>query len=401
MKREIFIIGSGPGAPGEITGNSAKLLEICYEVYVFDRIGDLYSGLLKDIIKCSYQDIEEKIRNSQAQKIAVLVSGDVGFFSIAKKLNEKFRIDFDVFFICGISSLQYFCSKIKLNYEDVKTVSLHGREGNLQGSIAYNRYTFVLTGGPNNASKVLKELYKNGISGIKVTAGELLSMPDERILCGTVEELSEIAFDSLTVLLFENENYVNKDVPLFDKELSRNETPMTKQEVRWFAVNLMRIEAGDVLFDIGAGSGSVAIEMGRKAHEGLVFAIEKTDNAYELLCKNKYELGALNVIPLLGEALEEIVKLPVPDKVFIGGSGGNLNELIKSFYKENKDVKMVITAITLETLNVALETFKEINFKTDIVCLNCSRSKKAGNYNMMIASNPVYIISGEKDDKSI
>jgi len=399
MKKEIFIIGCGPGAPEEITGHGLKQLGICHEVYAFDRIGDLYEDFRKDIIKCSYQDIEEKIRNSEAQKTAVLVSGDVGFFSMAKKLNEKFRNDIDVFFTCGISSLQYLFSKIKLNYEDVRTVSLHGREGNLQGSIAYNRYTFVLTGGTNNAFKVLKELYTKGISEIKVTVGELLSMPDERILCGTVKELSEIAFDSLTVLLFENENYVNRDIPLFDKELSRNETPMTKQEVRWVAVNMLKIEARDVLLDIGAGSGSVAIEMARKAHEGLVYAIEKKDNAFEILCQNKSALGALNVIPVFGEALEEIGKLPTPDKVFIGGSGGNLDELIKSLYKANEDVKILITAITLETLAEALETFKEINFETDIVCLNCSSSKKTGSNNMMIANNPIYIISGEKNVK--
>lgn len=399
MKKQIFIIGCGPGAPEEITGHGAKLLEICHEVYAFDRIGDLYKDFKEGIIKCSYQDIEEKIRSSKAQKMAVLVSGDAGFFSMAKRLDEKFRIDFDVFFTCGISSLQYLCSKIKLSYEDVRAVSLHGREGNLPGSIAYNRYTFVLTGGANNASKILKDLKQNGLSGIKVTAGELLSMPGERILCGTVEELSEISFDSLTVLLFENENCVNRDMPLFDKELSRNETPMTKQEVRWVAVNMMKIEARDVLFDIGAGSGSVAIEMARKAHEGLVFAIEKKDNAFELLCKNKSDLGALNVIPVFGEALEEIRKLPVPDKVFIGGSGGNLDKLVKSLYRANEDVKILITAITLETLTEALEAFKEINFETDIVCLNCSKSKKAGSYNMMIANNPIYIIYGEKNDK--
>ena len=137
----------------------------------------------------------------------------------------------------------------------------------------------------------------------------------------------------------------------FDKELSRNETPMTKQEVRWVAVNMMKMEARDVLFDIGrAAAGSY--KWLRKAHEGLVFAIEKKDNAFELLCKNKSDLGALNVIPVFGEALEEIRKLPVPDKVFIGGSGGNLDNWLKACMG-NEDVKILITAITLETLTDA------------------------------------------------
>ena len=141
-----------------ITGHGAKLLEICHEVYAFDRIGDLYKDS-RGIIKCSYQDIE-KIRSSKAQ-IAVLVSGDVGF-QYGLRLDEKFRIDFDVFFTCGISSLQYLCSKIKLSYEDVRAVSLHGREGNLPG-VSHITGAFVLTGGAN-ASKI-KDLSKMACQG--------------------------------------------------------------------------------------------------------------------------------------------------------------------------------------------------------------------------------------------
>lgn len=396
MKREIFIIGSGPGDPEEITKRATALIESCEEVYAFDRIGDLYKDYRSDIIKCAYHDVELIISGSKAQKTAVLVSGDTGFFSIAKKLNEKLGNDFTVSFTCGINSLQYLCGKLNINYETARAISLHGREANLPGSIAYNRYTFVLTGGTNNAAKVLRQLHERGISEVKVTAGELLSMPNERIISGTVEELLEESFDSLTVLLFENRNFVDKGMPLFDRELSRNETPMTKQEVRWVAVNMLKIKPDDVLYDIGAGSGSVAIEMARKAYDGLVFAVEKDEKAYELLIKNKSKLGALNIIPVYGEAVEKVEKLPVPDKAFIGGSGGNLEELVLCLFNANNKIKIVITAITLETLGEAIAVFKKINFETEVVCLNCAKSKKAGAYNMMIANNPVYIISGSR-----
>lgn len=399
MNREIFIIGCGPGDPELITRRGAQLIVNCDEVYAFDRIGDLYQACRSDIIKCAYQDIEDKIRSSAAAKTAVLVSGDVGFFSMAKTLNEKFSPGFQVSCVSGISSLQYLCSKIKLNHESVKAVSLHGRDANLPGSIAYNRHTFVLTGGKNNASDVLRNLAEVGMPDIRVTAGEMLSMPNERILSGTVEELSQERFDSLTVLLFENENVADREAPLYDRELSRNETPMTKQEVRWAAVNMLGIRPCDILYDIGAGSGSVAIEMARKAHEGLVFAVEKEESAYELLCRNKSDLGALNVFPVLGDALEEVRKLPLPDKVFIGGSGGSLDGLVRHLYEANQKIRIVVTAITLETLGAAMAVFKELDFHIDVVCLNCARSKKAGGYHLMTANNPVYILCGEKNEQ--
>ncbi|WP_010249629.1 bifunctional cobalt-precorrin-7 (C(5))-methyltransferase/cobalt-precorrin-6B (C(15))-methyltransferase [Acetivibrio cellulolyticus] len=399
MKKEVFIIGSGPGDIKELTQEALELIASCDEIYSFGRIGELFHSLRDNIIKCSIVDIEDRINHSSKAKIGILVSGDVGFFSMAKTLSEKLDGKYSVHLICGVSSLQYFCAKLKIDYENVKVVSLHGRNANLPGSIAYNRYTFVLTGGENNASYVLKDLVKKGLSGIRVAAGEMLSMVQERIIIGTVEELSEMVFSSLTVLLFENENYKSKENALFDREFMRNETPMTKQEVRWVSINMLEINPCDILFDIGAGSGSVAVEMGRKAYDGLVFAIEKEQSAFELLEKNRSALGALNVIPVFGEASEEMQKLPIPDKAFIGGSSGNLNCIIKYLYQINSEIKLVITAITIETLGMAMAVLKEIDFHAEVVCLNSARNKTIGEYNLMMANNPVYIIRGTANEK--
>ena len=99
-----------------------------------------------------------------------------------------------------------------------------------------------------------------------VYSGEMLSMENERILSGTFEEMTKNSFDNLTVLLFENKNAVCKDISLFDEDFIREKTPMTKQEVRWISVNSLKIAPTDIIFDIGAGTGSVSIEMARKAY---------------------------------------------------------------------------------------------------------------------------------------
>lgn len=395
--KKIFIIGAGMGREGLLTKESNQLLLSCDEIYAFDRLAELFSPFRKDIIRCSYAQLIGLIKDSKALVIGILVSGDTGFFSIAKTLTDKLGVGYELESTCGINSLQYLCSKLKLSYENIKIISLHGRNNRILGSIAYNRYVFVLTGGANNASDILKELLKAGLGEIEVTAGEKLSISGEKIISGSVLELSNYIFDDLTVLLFKNIAPSPKEMPFFDEDFIRSKTPMTKQEVRWASVNCLKIMPSDIIFDIGAGTGSVSMEMGRKAYDGLVYAIEKEEASYELLKKNQKKLSAFNVIPIKGDALLEIKKLPTPNKVFVGGSSGELESIIQYLYELNPNIIFVVNAITIETLLEATKVFKALNFKMNITCLNCSRNKAIGDYNLMIANNPVYIIVGEKN----
>lgn len=393
MRKELYIIGCGPGGIANLTKEALEAINNCEKVFAFDRLCELFRIVREDIESCIYNEIFNKVTNTSAIKIGILVSGDVGFFSMSRTLIDKFGIDYKIYTLCGISSMQYLCSMLGISYENISCVSLHGREKSVLGNIAYNRYTFVLTGGENNASKILKDLHTSGVGNITVTAGEMLSMKDERIIKGSIEELMQYKFDSLTVLLFENEVFKNKEDALFDKDFIRNKTPMTKQEVRWISINTLKINPIDVVYDIGAGSGSVSIEMARKAYNGIVYAIEKNEIAFELLNKNKNFLGALNLITIFDEALIAIKKLPIPNKVFIGGSGGNLSEIIHYLYEINPSVKIVINAITIETLTLAMQVFNEFEINPSVVCLNCARNNVIGNNNLMFANNPVYIIS--------
>ncbi|TYQ12745.1 UNVERIFIED_CONTAM: precorrin-6Y C5,15-methyltransferase (decarboxylating) [Acetivibrio alkalicellulosi] len=396
MKKEVYIIGAGPGKTSELTKEAIRLIKDCKEVYSFERIASLNSDLRVDIRVCTYGEIINRVNQSTAKSIALLVSGDIGFFSIAKTLIPKLEENCSVKTVCGISSMQYFCSKIGVSYENINVVSLHGRSKSILGNVSYNNHVFVLTDGVNRADKICIQLCENMLFDIKVYVGENLSMENERIFEGTAYEGSKQRFDQLSVLIIENQSYADKNIPLFDEDFTRDDAPMTKEEVRWSSVNNLKIKSGDIVFDIGAGTGSVAIEMARKAYEGIVYAIEKNNDTFHLLKENIVKLRAFNVIPISGEASEEIKKLPIPDKAFIGGSGGNLKEIIKYLYTINPNIRMVVNAITLETLVTATEVFNDMKFKTKTVCINCAKNRPVGNYNMMIANNPVYIITGEK-----
>ncbi|MGL4790323.1 MAG: precorrin-6y C5,15-methyltransferase (decarboxylating) subunit CbiE, partial [Anaerotignaceae bacterium] len=187
--KNIHIIGGGMGEASLLTSQAMEVFKNCEKVFAFDRMASLLEKY-RQVEKCSYNQLVTLINNCDESEIGVVVSGDVGFFSIASTLNNALKEKFNVNFLCGISSLQYLCSKVKIPYENVNVVSVHGRSGSVLGSIAYNKYTFVLTGGENNASVILKFL-SNKIPKIKVIAAQHLSSDGEKIEMGTVEELSQ------------------------------------------------------------------------------------------------------------------------------------------------------------------------------------------------------------------
>ena len=169
---------------------------------------------------------------------------------------------------------------------------------------------------------------------------------------------------------------------------------MTKEEVREVSVSKMRLENDSVIYDVGAGSGSVSVEMACKAIEGHVYSIEKKDLAVELLKKNKKKFACDNITIVPGLAPQALKDLPVPTHAFIGGSSGNLYEILELLLARNPKIRIVINCITLETVTESLNALDKLPFTdVDIVSITAAKSKKIANYNMMMGQNPVYVIS--------
>lgn len=392
----LYIIGAGMGSPNLLTQEALSAIMDCEILYAFDRVGAALSSLRDDIQCTDYQGIFLKLGQQHSGPVGVLCSGDVGFFSIATAISGKFSGSYKLIYICGISSVQYFCAKLCLPYQDMEIISLHGRTGSILGSVAYNKYTFALTGGENPPNKILQQMYIHGLGHIAASVGQELSSPGERIVSGRVDELKDMSFKEPAVLLLTNPEFQNKSATVFDNMMKRGSSPMTKQEVRWTTLAYMDIDKTDTVYDIGAGTGSVSIEMARRACFGTVHAIEKDRDSFELLCENRRRLGAYNVLPYLGRAGMLLDDLPAPDKVFIGGSGRELANLIPRLLRKNPELKIVINAVTLETLGEAQRVFAENGLEFEAACINAACSKPIGGYHMMMANNPVYVISSLK-----
>lgn len=396
MNKKVFLIGCGPGLPELASPYALNILKNCREVYAPQRLAKSFSAIREDIKTCLPMETKDKVASSAADTVGVLISGDCGFYSLAKSLYGALSPMYETQMIPGLNSMQYLAAKFGLSYDDVLSVSLHGRGGSVLGPVSYNEKVFVLTGGVMKASCVCGELAANGLGETEVFAGENMAAENERFVRGKASKLAKENFADLTSLIVVNKNFVEPYGYIRDEDFIRGGVPMTKSEIRRLCVAEIAPKPADIIFDIGAGTGSVAVELARKTPLGIVYAIEKEPEGIDLIEQNRRKHGSYNLIVVPGEAPAVLENLPSADKAFIGGSGGNMGNVFKVLTDKNPKVKIAVTAITLESLNEASSLMKKHGFQYDIICINAAKAKKAGAYNMMIARNPVYIISGLK-----
>ena len=303
---------------------------------------------------------------------------------------------------CGISSVVYFMSQIGLSWDDSKIVSAHGRGCNLISHICYAEKVFSILGTSDGVAVLAEKLVKYGMGDVLLYVGENLSYENEKIFVKPASELTEYKGDPLSVICAVNENAGTRleTHGIRDEEFIRGKAPMTKEEVRTVSLSKLRLTADSVCYDVGAGTGSLSIEMALRAHQGQVWAIEKKEDAVELIHRNKVKFAADNLEIVEGLAPEALKDLPAPTPAFIGGSSGNLKEIVKLLLEKNSHVRIVINCITLETVSEALETAKEFGFEeNEIVQLSAARSKAIGRYHMMMGENPIYIITLQNPGK--
>jgi precorrin-6Y C5,15-methyltransferase (decarboxylating) len=389
--KQIVIVGTGVG-PASISGEGMKALGDAEVLFGASRLLELFKPLFAEKTLCPIYkpgEILEAIKNRDETSFAVLVSGDTGFYSAATGIYDALG-DYDPRLIPGISSIAYFCARLGIPWQDAALLSVHGRDlSALTGSVRRNRHTLCLTG--NNAAALGEALCAADYGSITVYTGENLGSPEEQIRTITAEELSGSEAAPLSVLLYVNETPDDRiRFGLPDEAFVRSEgIPMTKSEIRALSLAKLALRPGDICWDIGAGTGSVTVEMALAAYRGKVYAVERQNNALGLISQNCRAFHLGNVITLAGEAPGALAELPPPDAVFIGGSGGNLKEILLVILEKNPRARIVITAITLETAAAALALLPE----AELTQVSAARAKKVGDSHLLIGQNPVMIIS--------
>ena len=390
---KVYIIGTGVDGDRTLTREAAEIIERADVLIGASRMLEPFRKLGKNVYEEYRSDeIRRYLAANSFSTAAVLMSGDCGFFSGAKKLSEQLE-GADVEIVCGVSSAVYFFSKLKKDWSDCKFISLHGKNANIVRNVCSHRNTFFLLGGDVSAADVCRLLSKYNMGYVSVYIGSRLGYSDERILIGTAQEFGNINTSDLSVMLVENSQYEQYlQCGICDEEFIRGKVPMTKSVVRTAAVSALNIGINDVCWDIGSGTGSVAVEMALRCIDGTVYAVEKNSDGIGLIAENRHKFGCDNIEIIAADAADAVDDLPVPDCVFVGGSGGQLKHIISTAFEKNSDIRLVITAVTLETMNESIAIFNELRIEAEITQIAVTKVEKVGNYSMLKAENPVFII---------
>ena len=395
-RKLVTVLGTGVGSEGMLTIEADRACREASIIIGAKRLTESLSRYGKPFVNAVLPgDIARAVFEGPEERVVVAMSGDTGFFSGTKKLLPLLS-GAEVRILPGISSIIYFCSRLGIGWDDAKLISAHGRACNYLAKMRKNPKVIALTGGDATADVILADLCANGLGHVRVTVGSELSYPEERIVSGTAEKLKNERFPSLAVLMTENPAAQCVPVPCGwpDSVFLRAEVPMTKQEVRAVTLAKLGVTRDAVCWDVGAGTGSVSLEMAECAEDGMVYAVEQKDVACGLIEKNKLHLGVSNVQVICGVAPEALEELPAPTHVFIGGSSGNMREILELVLMKNPGARIVINTVTAESFAEAVELMHTLPFTdTDITELSAAHGRKLGRYHLMTAANPVYVIS--------
>jgi precorrin-6B C5,15-methyltransferase / cobalt-precorrin-6B C5,C15-methyltransferase len=400
----IYLIGAGIEG---LEGFSAKALEIISGADLLigrqrhlDRFPD-FAG--QKVVLGELPALLELLRTTDKRSV-VLASGDPSFFGVGRFLLRnlpKERIEI----FANVTSMQYAFARIKEPWDDAIFLSVHGRGmGPSIDKIIAAEKACILTDKVNSPAAIARELLDRGAEGFEAWVCEDLGMSTEKFTRTDVKGLLTLQHSDLNILIlirtWEQQLTQYPLIGIDDEEFSTIKKLITKQEVRAVTLAKLQLQNDLVLWDIGAGSGSVSIEASNLMPGGKLFALERNPQCVAYLRENLAKFCARNVKLIEAEAPEGLDSLPDPDRVFIGGAGGNLAEVVAEVDRRLRAGGLiVINAVTLDTLGRSVELLEYHGYQVEVVCINVARTRPLTEYKLFEAQNPIYVISARKGNE--
>ena len=333
----------------------------------------------------------------------VLASGDPLFFGIGRYLLRNLP-DAELEFVPNVSSVQYAFAKIREPWDDAVFVSAEGRgmKGTVDQVVAHDKIA-ILTDAVNTPSAIATELIERGRDGYTAYLCENLGTPEEAITRTDLKALLDLAAAPLNVLILIKEYEAGGDgagpcLGIPDEDFATVKKLITREEVRAVSLAKLRLRHDMILWDIGAGSGSVSIEADHLMPNGQVFAVERNPQCLAYLKKNLQKFNSRNITLVEEEAPHCLDDLPDPDRVFIGGSGGHLWQILEAVDgRLSTGGRVVLNSATLDTLTAATEFFENAGYELEVTSVNIARTRPLTDYKMFEAFNPVFILAAVKE----
>jgi precorrin-6Y C5,15-methyltransferase (decarboxylating) len=408
------VIGIGPDGVAGLSVRSRELLGSAEMLFGSDAALRLLPELSAEriVIGADLPAAVEKLRGNLGKKrLAVVASGDPLFYGTARYFCDKVGADeFEV--VPHVSSMQLAFARIKETWEEAYLSDLSTRTTDevidkVRTAVTVGLFT-TKTATP---ARVASELIARGIDYFSGWVCENLGGKDERITKGELAEIAAMTFDPLNILILKRKPN-RPDFPQAGATLRRFGNPddvfaqsrpksglITQAEVRAIALAQLDLHPGDVFWDVGAGSGSVAIEAASLVHPGPSYAIEQDSADYHLIVANAAQFGVGNVRPVFGTAPEVFASLPAPHAIFVGGNGGEVARLMEACYTALRTGGRLVTNVgTLEMLSSTYAALKRLAQSVDVLLLNLSRGVEQLESLRFEAINPTVLLRVQKKE---
>ena len=395
----VTLIGMGSGQPENLTLQGLAALRQADLILGARRLLAVLPAGCTENRAAAYRpdEVAELLQTSGAENAVLVYSGDTGFYSGASSMMEKLEaLGVRARVLPGLSSIQLLAAALGRPWQGWNLVSAHGRTCDPVAECMQGRPTFFLTGGSEDPATLCAQLAAEGFGDVQGVVGQCLGTPEEKIFRGSVKELAAGRFNSLSVLLVEAAEVLPRRAPgLPDEAFERGDVPMTKQEVRAAVLAKLAVRPEDILWDVGAGTGSVSVELALAAPRGRVYAVECRPEGCALIKANREKFRTRNLVLVEGLAPAALSDLPAPDAVFIGGSKGSLAAIVDAALDKNPDARICVSAIALESLSAAMAALTAKGRTVQVSQIAVSRARAVGGLHLMMAQNPIYLITGE------
>lgn len=395
----VTLIGMGSGQPENLTLQGLAALRQADLILGARRLLAVLPAGCTENRAAAYRpdEVAELLQTSGAENAVLVYSGDTGFYSGASSMMEKLEaLGVRARVLPGLSSIQLLAAALGRPWQGWNLVSAHGRICDPVAECMQGRPTFFLTGGSEDPATLCAQLAAEGFGDVQGVVGQCLGTPEEKLFRGSVKELAAGRFNSLSVLLVEAVEGLPRRAPgLPDEAFERGDVPMTKQEVRAAVLAKLAVRPEDILWDVGAGTGSVSVELALAAPRGRVYAVECRPEGCALIKANREKFRTRNLVLVEGLAPAALSDLPAPDAVFVGGSKGSLAAIVDAALDKNPDARVCVSAIALETLSAAVTALTAKGRTVQVSQIAVSRAKAMGGLHLMMAQNPIYLITGE------
>ena len=393
---KLTVVGAGPGDLKFMLPAGMEAIEKADVVVADERFLPLIKHQNVRKMGKIMETIEQIRQMIQTKSVAVIVSGDPLIYSLYKTIRNNIPEAF-VTVVPGIGSMQMFASRMGETVENARFLSAHGRnlsEGALALTVYENEKVFLLCDKVRGPQWMAEVMLAYGLENVDMYAAVNLSYPEEEITAGKPESFIGKAFTGLCVVMIKNsfpKKAIHKPL-LSDEDFVRGKTPMTKEEIRWTIIGKLKLCPDSIVWDIGAGTGSVSIECARQCGFGQVYAVERYDDAAALIQKNKEKFQTENLHIIKGMAADAVKNLPRPTHVFIGGSGKEMKEIIAHIRSLGPGITVMAACVTVETLAEASQLLKVGFTGYDLVQMNVSRGRTLGSYHILESNNPVTLV---------